>query len=321
VALLPTTVVAERYFPDLHGQPLAFWRAALTALAARHGLPDGPWERAALGRNIVFLGPTAVVKLGPPCWPGDMAREADALEHVAGRLPVATPAVLAHGSLESWEYLITSRCHGVNLHTLWRELGPRARAGLARQHGALMAAVHGLPVALLPPALAFDWARMLAGQRADLERSLARSGVDTELVRRAAAYVAAADALGAPVETTALVHGDLTHLNLLVAQGDDGWSIVGLLDWGDVKIGPWTHELISPAVHMYLGDRDALAAWYQGYGRLPAGAAATVAHLATARAMLYYADEFAPILQRLPGGAGCRDWPAVARCLWQLEDR
>lgn len=87
-----------------------------------------------------------------------------------------------------------------------------------------------------------------------------------------------------------------------------------------MKVGPWTHELISPAVHMYLGDRDALRAWYGAYGRLSRETASVGAHLATARAVLYYTEEFAAILARLPGGVSCREWPAVARCLWQLDD-
>lgn len=318
--LLPRTVDADRYFPDVHGQPLDRWRGALAALAARHGLPDGPWERAALGRNVVFLGPSAVVKLGPPCWPGDIAREADALQHVAGRLPVRTPTVQASGTIESWEYLITARCPGTNLYHLWRELDAPARRDLAWQHGALMAAVHALPVESLSSSLlGFDWGLMLDEQRADLEPALARSGLSAELVAQASAYVAEAEGLSAAIDTTALVHGDLSHLNFMVEQHDGTWAITGLLDWGDVKIGPWTHELISPGVHMYLGDRDALRAWHGAYGRHSRATASAVAHLATARAMLYYAEEFRGILERLPGGPASRDWPAVARCLWQLE--
>jgi hypothetical protein len=60
-------------------------------------------------RNVVFLSPIAVVKLGPPCWLGDIAREAEALNAIAGRLPAQTPTVLALGTLDGWEYLITAR--------------------------------------------------------------------------------------------------------------------------------------------------------------------------------------------------------------------
>ncbi len=321
MTLLPPALDTDRYFADLHGQPLGYWQGALTALAARHDVPDGPWERATLGRNVVFLGPSVVIKLGPPCWAGDVAREADALRHVADRLPVRTPDVLACGTLDGWEYLVTARCPGVNLYHLWRELGAEARVDLARQHGALMAVVHELPVEALPPTLlGFDWERMRSGQHADLELALTRSGLAPELVAQAAAYVAEADGLGAVVDATVLVHGDLSHLNFMVEQHDERWTITGLLDWGDVKVGPWTHELISPAVHMYRGDRDALRAWYGAYGQPSPETASAVAHVATARAMLYYAEEFAAILARLPGGERCHDWPAVARCLWQLDD-
>jgi hypothetical protein len=41
----------------------------------------------------VFLGTEVVVKFGPPFWLGDMAREAAALQFVAGRLPVTTPTL------------------------------------------------------------------------------------------------------------------------------------------------------------------------------------------------------------------------------------
>lgn len=137
---------------------------------------------------------------------------------------------------------------------------------------------------------------------------------------QAAAYVAEAEGLTAALDATVLVHGDLSHLNFMVEQRGGRWTITGLLDWGDVKVGPWTHELISPAVHIYLGDRDALRSWYGAYGRPSREASSAVAHLATARAVLYYAEEFAAILRHLPGGLSCRDWLAVARCLWQLDD-
>ena len=54
-------------------------------------------------------------------------------------------------------------------------------------------------------------------------------------------------------------------------------------------------------VDMYLGDRDALRAGYGPYGRPSREPADAVSHVATARAVLYYAEEFAAI-HRLPAG-------------------
>jgi hygromycin-B 7''-O-kinase len=129
-----------------------------------HQLERSPWTRAALGRNIVFVSPTAAIKLGPPMWAGQMAREAAALGAVAGRLPIATPTVLALGALGQWEYLVQAPLPGTNLHAIWAALGASDRAVLAEQHGALMAALHGLPLQDFPAALAFDWPALLGAR-------------------------------------------------------------------------------------------------------------------------------------------------------------
>ena len=90
---LPQQVDSTRYWQELYRQPLAFWQAALDRIMAEHQLVSSPWIRATLGRNIVFVSPTAVIKLGPPIWQGEMQREATALSAIVGRLPVATPEI------------------------------------------------------------------------------------------------------------------------------------------------------------------------------------------------------------------------------------
>lgn len=263
---------ATRYWQELYQQPLPCWQAALDWIMSEHGLERSPWTRAALGRNIVFVSPTAVIKLGPPMWPGEMAREAAALRAVAGRLPVATPSLLALGALGRWEYLVQAPLPGANLRTLWAGLGASDRAALAEQHGALMAALHALPLEDSPADLAFDWPAMLGAQRAECVSEMRRAGVADALVWQVEIYLEATPWDDQP---PVLLHGDLTHLNMLVAEQDEGWRITGLIDWGDVKLGPRAHEFISPGVHMYQGDVVPLAAWYRGYGwgravRLPA---------------------------------------------------
>lgn len=319
MSLLPANVDYEHYWRDVHNQPLPFWAAALRHVAARHGLPADGWTRAALGRNVVFLNDTTIVKFGPPCWAGDMAREAAALQFVAGRLPVVTPTLLAVNVLDGWEYLIQARLPGTNLWELWTALDAAQRATLARQHGELMAALHALPIDAEPPLLPFDWARMVAEQRATCAAAIAVSGVNAALAAQAASYVAAAEPLLANDTAHVLLHGDLSHLNFLVTQHGDRWQITGLIDWGDAKIGPRTHEFISPGMHMYRGDGAALSHWYRGYGWDAMERTAQHEHLIMARAMLYYADEFAAMLEAVPGVAESSDWETVAHTVWHLR--
>ena len=312
---LPQQLDATRYWQELYQQPLPFWQTALDQIIGEHQLERSPWTRAALGRNIVFVSPTAVIKLGPPMWAGEMAREAAALGAIAGRLPVATPTLLVIGALDRWEYLVQTPLPGANLHALWAGLGASERAALAEQHGELMAALHALELQGSPADLAFDWSAMLGAQRTECVREMQRAGVADALVQQIEPYLEAAPWDDDP---PVLLHGDLTHLNMLVAVHAGSWRISGLIDWGDVKLGPRTHEFISPGVHMYQGDAALLAAWYHGYGWGAHRDAARDQHQIMARAMLYYAEDFARLIRSVPGADQCQDWHAMASAFWRL---
>ena len=77
--LLPAYLDDDTYQREVHPQPLSFWQDVLAVITRRHDLGSGEWVRASLGRNVVLLDHRFVVKLGPPCWPGEIAREVVAL--------------------------------------------------------------------------------------------------------------------------------------------------------------------------------------------------------------------------------------------------
>jgi len=317
--LLPQPTNSDTYWREIYRQPLPFWQPALDSIMLEHGLQSDTWTRATLGRNVVFYNSTLVIKLGPPCWAGEMAREVAALQFVAGSLPVATPIAVATGTLDGWDYLVQERLPGTNLWQLWSQLDPGARGALAYQHGTLMAAIHALPLHNAPPALQFDWKAMLGAQRAVCGPAMQLAGVETALVRQIEPYLAAtpwSTEQAAPV----LVHGDLTHLNFLVSDDMGDWKITGLIDWGDAKIGQRTHEFISPGVHMYKGDPTTRAQWYRGYGWGDERGAAHYQHLIMARAMLYYAEDFSHLIQTVQGAMACRDWESMAVAFWHLHE-
>jgi hygromycin-B 7''-O-kinase len=315
---LPHDFDDDAYWRDIYKQPLAFWQDTLQSIVAAHNLPDDEWSRASLGRNVVFISPTAVIKLGPPFWLGEMAREVAALNFVAGRLPVDIPAFIATGTVDGWDYLVQQRLPGTNLHSLWQQLDATAKAKLARQHGALMAVLHSLPLDVVPDVLHFDWAEMLGGQRDCCASDMAAAGVDGVLVAQIGDYL---DATPWHIEQgkEVLLHGDLSHLNFLVAEVDGAWEITGLLDWGDAKIGAPSHDFISPGMHMYRGDQAALWQWYQGYTLLNREQAAEVQRVVMARSMLYYSEGFAKLIQRIPGADACTTWSALASLFLQMD--
>jgi len=326
--VLPDAIEEAEYWRALHARPLEDWLPALHRIREQHALPPGGWSRFRLGKNVVFGSPQLVLKLAPPFWAGDLRAEAETLRFVYGRLPLATPAVVAQGTLGAWGYLLQERLPGEPLRFHWPELNGDERAALAYRQGEIMAALHALPIEAAPPGLAFPWAEMLFEQRADCRRGLHASGVPPELLRDLDAYLESVwpQLIGNTEGPTALpgrpgrvlLHGDLDAINLLVVRQGGTLCFSGLVDWGDAKLGPSMHELISPGVHTMIGDRPALGAWYRGYG-LPLERAASIERDVMARSMLYYADELNRYLERVPGASACRRWCEVAAQFWQLN--
>jgi len=103
--MLPNNFSNPTYWKEIYPQPLACWQASLDRITRRHFRQTVRWERALLGRNIVFMSETWVIKLGPPGWVEDSPREITALQWVAGRLPVQTPDLIHTGIALRFRFL------------------------------------------------------------------------------------------------------------------------------------------------------------------------------------------------------------------------
>src|SRR5262249_31928533 len=98
------------------------------------------------GINIVYaLGRRQVLKLYPPYWRHLHTAECSVLTHVAGKLKVATPELLAQGHLEGWPYLVMSRLNDTPLHDIWDTLDEASQHMLLLELAELLAQLHVLP--------------------------------------------------------------------------------------------------------------------------------------------------------------------------------
>jgi hygromycin-B 7''-O-kinase len=106
-------------------------RPAAAELAARLGLAGAGLRRYPGGSRPVYaVGDRRVLKLYPTVSALDSVTEARVLGYLSGKLPVATPELLAHGEYENgWHYLLMSRLPGVG------PAGTRAGAGAAAHRG------------------------------------------------------------------------------------------------------------------------------------------------------------------------------------------
>jgi hygromycin-B 7''-O-kinase len=144
-------------------------RPAAEDLAARLGLAGAGLRRYPGGSRPVYaVGGRRVLKLYPTVSAPDSVTEARVLDYLNGRLPVATPELLAHGEYENgWRYVLMSQLPGTELAAAWPAIPRPHQDRVVSEAGDLLAALHGLdpePLhGILGPA---DWAGFLTGQRA-----------------------------------------------------------------------------------------------------------------------------------------------------------
>src|SRR5689334_25031788 len=121
-------------------------RPAAEDLAGHLGLAGAGLRRYPGGSRPVYAaGGRRVLKLYPTVSAPDGVTEARVLEYLAGRLPVATPELLACGEYENgWRYVLMSQLPGTELAAAWPAVPRPDQDRVASQAGELLAALHAL---------------------------------------------------------------------------------------------------------------------------------------------------------------------------------
>jgi hygromycin-B 7''-O-kinase len=141
-------------------------RPAAEDLAGHLGLAGAGLRRYPGGSRPVYAADgRRVLKLYPTVSAPDSFTEARMLEYLHGRLPVATPGLLACGEYENgWRYVLMSQLPGTELAAAWPAIPRPDQDRLVGQAGEMLAALHGLdPEPLHPIPGPADWAGFLAG--------------------------------------------------------------------------------------------------------------------------------------------------------------
>ena len=275
--------------------------AGVAAIARRHGAGRGAPRRFDSGSLPVYaLDDATVLKLYPPHERTHAEVEARALACVEGRLPIATPRVLAVGVQDGWPYLLMSHLAGRRLVEAWSDLTAADRDGVADALGDTVAALHALDVAALqdlPP----DWNTFVAGQR--------RNAVEQQRERRLAApwlvqIEPFLDAWMPPAPARrALLHTELMREHLMVDESAAGGAtLCGLFDFEPAMIGDPAYDFASVGLFVTCGDRRLLQRTLRAYRerRGAAGPIDTHPCRLMAHALLHRYSNLRWYLERLP---------------------
>jgi hygromycin-B 7''-O-kinase len=241
-------------------------RPAAEDLAARLGLAGAGLRRYPGGSRPVYaVGGRRVLKLYPTVSAPDSVTEARVLEYLGGRLPVATPGLLAHGEYENgWRYVLMSQLPGTELAAAWPAIPRPHQDRVASQAGEMLAALHGLDPEPLHPILGpADWAGFLAGQRARAPERQREVGLPEVWLSQIEGFLESVPL--PPGQQRVLLHTEVMREHLVVNPGT--WTLSGLLDFETAMTGDRAYEFAAAGLFVSRGDPRLLGRILAAYGR------------------------------------------------------
>lgn len=260
--------------PDI--PDVASWKSFVRSEARREDGPfarviDAVWEAEGLGRATpvraergstpVFFVGDLVVKFVPPPYLDEAVREVGALRELEGKLPVATPEVVATGLVSGWRWLVTTRLAGSSLRDD-SAISEADRCSVAEQVGDALRALH----ALAPDGFhegSCDWSAFMRERVSKAPNFQLEHGLHPDAVGSLDAWF---DGSLIPDDRRSLLHGDLHHEHVLLERVGASVRVVGLIDFGDAIVGHREYELVTPMFFVASTSRDAQRALLSGYG-------------------------------------------------------
>jgi hygromycin-B 7''-O-kinase len=241
-------------------------RPAAEALAGRLGLTGAGLRRYPGGSRPVYaVGDRRVLKLYPTVSAPDGVTEARVLEYLNGRLPVATPELLAHGEYENgWRYVLMSRLPGTELAAAWPAIPRSDQDRIASQAGEMLAALHGLDPGSLDASLGpADWAGFLTGQRVTATERQRQVKLPEPWLSQIEGFLESAPLT--PGQQRVLLHTEVIREHLVVNPRT--WTLSGLLDFERAMTGDRAYEFAAAGLFVSRGDPRLLGRILAAYGR------------------------------------------------------
>ncbi len=272
--------------------------SGVEVICARHGLGAEPIRRYATGSLPVYaVGARWVLKLFPPHDEQGALIEEQALIAVAGRLPIPTPQLHASGELEGWRYVLMTQLEGRLLSEAWPEIPAVDRDRFAGELGETMATLHSIDTSSLD-LLQCDWSAFVEEQRDSAVERQRAHGLDAHWLDQIPEYLDKwIPSLEGP---RGLLHTELMREHLLVAPGENRWTLTGLFDFEPATVGASEYDFASFGLFVSAGDARFLGRTLRAYGRPDAMQDETFSRRILAYTILHRYSNLGWYLERLP---------------------
>ncbi|MFC4587005.1 phosphotransferase family protein [Sphaerisporangium corydalis] len=253
-------------------------RSLLPGVAVAEVVPRTGGENSGVFEIRCDRPPTRlIIKVYPEGLDWKMAKEA----HVYGLLAEAglpVPEVLGTDGSRTvidGAYTVMTALEGTPLSEAGAAMTGEETHRIYRRLGELLGAVHRLRQdafgyvvtgVLSPVATNAEYMRERFTQKF---REFADLGGDPALLRSAESFVAARDAAFAGCPNAVLCHNDFYEGNILVAHGDGGWRVTGLVDVENALAADPLLDLAKTDFYSMRGAPAKRRGLLEGYGPLP----------------------------------------------------
>ncbi len=185
------------------------------------------------------------------------------------------PALVAQGKLYEgdyhwkWPYLIYEYLDGISIGEAWGDLSLIERQDVSSEMGHMVGALHMIALGengyFDPNWDAFR--NFLETQQTNLLESMKNSGwLPFQLWKQLDAFLLPLDQLIELEMKPYLIHADLTRDHILGKVKDGKWKTLGVIDFGDARVGNLFYELIALHLDLFQGEKQMLRVFLENYG-------------------------------------------------------
>lgn len=309
-----------------HFMDAALWRPHVQSVCRRHGLHPCQQVRAGLAGSFpTFIVENQwVVKFFGQLFGGVLAYHTEL--QVNALLPpdlaVRAPALRYSGALLEagrgwrWPYLIFEYLPGISIGEVYAQVGADDKLALASSLGKATRQMQRLSLVGAPlfGAGLEVYTSFLHAQRAKcLANHRQWQSLPGHLVDQLEEYLLPVEMLADPCLPHGLIHADITGDHILGRLEADRWVTLGLIDFGDARIGNVFYDLGALHLDLFRCDQRLLRVYLEAYGLEDRRA---FAHKAMSVALLHEFDLFSVLRRVNPQALAAATLSDLASEIW-----
>lgn len=313
----------RQYFMDVN-----IWRPHIQAVCRRHHLIPCQSIRAGLAGSFpTFIVENHwVVKFFGRFYGGEKAYETELQVNrlLQTKLVIPLPALLNCGKLSDddptlvWHYLIFEYIPGNSIGEIYEQVCFDDKIALARNLGEATRQMIRLPLDHAPIFRSGleDFTFFLHTQRDRcLTNHLQWHSLPSHLIEQIEDYLLPVETLVESRFPHGLIHADITRDHILGHIEADRWVTLGLIDFGDARVGNVYYDLPALHIDLFQCDKRLLRAYLEAYGFWERE---EFVHQAMSVALLHEFNIFAGLSENLPQADQAATLSELAMWIWDI---